>query len=610
MNPTRALPVSSQTLSRFSWMLLRIAIGAGFYAGPLLSPALAVPQARPQSGDRMVATDSESTPKKSTAQGYDLSLNPEGERKAQALAAYAQGLVAEDEGDNERAFQAYRRSLAYDANNTELSVKVAFELARRGEVAEGISLLKDAAKAAPQDMLPPLCLSQIYGKFLKKPALALKYARIALDLDPENIGPYLALVELYTQGGQPQKAQFILERALKSETQDADFWSQLGEICMKLDLKPNGATPPDKLERLNRLFKKALAYNSNSPEIQAKAADFYLESRQYEPAIPLYRGAIDAQEDPASEDALGNREKLARALMGAGHRDQALDVLQKMAEDGPSRAATQALLGELHLLEGRLDQALASYQQFLALDPSQAPVYLRIADLQMRLGQYDAAVAMIQEAKKKFPGTVRITYSLAATLAQLRRYPQAMEAFDETLREAQTTQPSLLDASFYLAYGMAAEQSGDLERAAALLRKSIALAPGDSAQACNYLGYMWVDRGQHLDQARDYIRQAVLQEPQNGAYLDSLGWYFYKVADYPQAIANLLQAAAALQTPDPVVYEHLGDAYDASGDPAKALQAWEKAHALDPKNTALPGKIEAARKRQAPGTQPQGNAKP
>ena len=600
MNPSRALPVLSQPLSRFSWALLRFAIGVGLSAGLLSSPAWAAPQSRLQTGDRVVAADSEPAPKKTPAQGSDLPLNQDGERKAQALAAFAQGLVAEEEGDNERAFQAYRRSLASDSNNTELSVKVAFELARRGEIAEGISLLKDAAKAAPQDMLPPLCLSQIYGKFLKKPALALKYAHLALDLDPENIGPYLALVELYTQAGQPQKAQSLLERALKSESQDAEFWSQLGEVCMKLDLKPDGATPPDKLARLNNLFQKALAYDPDGPEIQAKAADFYLESRQYEPALPLYRSVIDDQEEPASEEALALREKLARALIGAGHRDQALDVLQKMAEDAPARAATQSLLGELHLLDGRLDQALACYRQLLTLDPAQAPATLRIADLQMRLGQYDAAVVTLQEAKKRFSNAVRITYSLAATLAQLRRYPQAMEAFDETQREAQSSQPSLLDASFYLAYGMAAEQSGDLERAATLLRKSIALAPGDSAQAANYLGYMWVDRGQHLDQARDYIRQAVMQEPQNGAYLDSLGWYFYKVADYSQAIANLLKALAALPTPDPVVYEHLGDAYAASGDPAKALEAWGKARVLDPNNTALPAKIENARKKAKP----------
>jgi tetratricopeptide (TPR) repeat protein len=603
MNPLRALPVLSQPLSRFSSALFRFAIGFGIIAGPISSPAWAAPQSRRPSGDRVVAADSEPAPKKS-AQGSDLPLKPEGERKAQALAEFAQGLVAEEEGDNERAFQAYRRSLASDSNNTELSVKVAFELARRGEVAEGISLLKDAAKAAPDDMLPPLCLSQVYGKFLKKPALAIKYAQVALDLEPENIGPYLALIELYTQAGQPKKAQSVLERALKSETEEAEFWSQLGELCMKLDLKPDGSTAPDKLARLNRLFQKALACNPDSSEIQAKAADFYLESRQYEPAIPLYRKVIEVQEEPASEDGLVLREKLARALAGAGQREPALEILQKMAADAPSRTATQSALGEFYLLNGQLDRSLACYQQFLALDPSQAPVYLRIADLQVKLGQPDAAITTLQDAKNRFSNAVRITYSLAATFAQLHRYPQAVEAFGQTLREAQTREPALLDASFYLAYGMAAEQSGDLEKAATLLRKSIALAPNDSAQAANYLGYMWVDHGQHLDLARDYIRQAVKQEPQNGAYLDSLGWYFYKVADYSQAIAQLLKAIAALQSPDPVVYEHLGDVYLASGESTKALEAWEKALSLNPKNTGLPAKIENAKKKAVPESKP------
>lgn len=604
MNPPRALSSTRQKLSRFPWgrlgrLACRIAIGIGLWAGPLSSPVGAAPRSRPATGDRVVVASPEAS-KKPRAASSDLPLSPEGERKAQALAAFAEGLIAEESGDNEQAFAAYRRSLMADANNTELSVKVAFELARRGEVAEGINLLKDAAKAAPDDMLPPLCLSQIYGKFLKKPALALKYAHLALDLDPENIGPYLALVELYTQAGQPKKAQTLLERALKSESRDAEFWSQLGEVCMKLDLKPDGATAPDKLARLNRLFQKALACDPQNPEVGAKAADFYLETQQFDSAAPLLKNVIEAQDDPASEDALATREKLARALMGAGHRDKALEVLQKMAGDNPWRVATLALIGDIHLMDGRLDQAIASYRQILAADASQAPVYLRIADLQLRTGRGDEAVAMLREARGRFPETVQVTYSLAATFAQLKRYPEALAAFAETVTEARERKPALLNASFYLAYGMAAEQAGEIDRAASLLQKSIALAPHDSAQACNYLGYMWIERGLHLDQARDYIRQAVLQEPRSGAYLDSLGWYFYKVADYQQAIAHLLKAIDALQSPDPVVYEHLGDAYAASGDPAKALEAWEKARKIDPKNAALSEKIEAARKKAQP----------
>jgi len=225
---------------------------------------------------------------------------------------------------------------------------------------------------------------------------------------------------------------------------------------------------------------------------------------------------------------------------------------------------------------------------------------LRIADLQVRLGRSEKAIATLIEARKRFPGAALITYSLAATLAQARQYPQALVAFEETLREAPASKPSLPDASFYLAYGMAAEQAGELERSATLLRKSIALAPKDSAQASNYLGYMWAERGIHLLEAGELIQRAVAMEPKNGAYLDSLGWYFYKVADYPQAIGNLLKAIAQLPEGDAVVYEHLGDAYAASGASAKAMEAWKKALALDPNNKPLAGKIEGGQQKVAP----------
>ncbi|MCX6967890.1 MAG: tetratricopeptide repeat protein [Verrucomicrobia bacterium] len=596
MNPPRALSVTRQLLSRRFLVFFSFAMGAGLWVGPL--PVCA---ALPNRG---LAAESRSTPQTPSAQRSDLALTKEGDRKAKALAAFSEGLLAEEDGDKDRAFEAYRRSLAADSDNTELAAKVAFELAERGEIAEGIDLLKDAAKAAPKEMLPPLCLSQIYAKFLKKPALAIKNAALALELDPESIEPYLALVELYTAEGQTKKAGAILDRALKSESTDGDFWCELAELCARLDLSPEGTASPGKIQRLNTLFQKSLTLDPENLENTGKAADFYFQTKQFEPAVPLFRKLIAAEEEPGSEDALALQDKLARALMETKHRDQALEVLQAMAEAAPQRVETHALIGDLHLLDGHLKEALASYREVIQLDPSIAPAHLRVADLEMRLGQREEALSTLTEARKKFPGTALITYSLAATLAQAGRFAQALVAFEETLREAPASKPTLPNASFYLAYGMAAEQSGDVERASTLLKKSIELAPNNSAQARNYLGYMWLDRGLHLPEAGALIQRAVKEDPKNGAYLDSLGWYFYKIADYPQAIASLLKALAALPRPDPVVFEHLGDSYAASGETAKALEAWNRALALDPENKALPGKIQSAQRKPLPVAKP------
>jgi len=134
-----------------------------------------------------------------------------------------------------------------------------------------------------------------------------------------------------------------------------------------------------------------------------------------------------------------------------------------------------------------------------------------------------------------------------------------------------------------------------VEKAATLLKKSIELDPSKAAQAYNYLGYMWVDRNINLDEAGSMIRKALEIEPENGAYLDSFGWFYFKKGDFARAITELLHAADLINPPDPVVYEHIGDTYRSLGNAPQALSYWQKALTLDPQNQALTSKIDQAK---------------
>ena len=95
------------------------------------------------------------------------------------------------------------------------------------------------------------------------------------------------------------------------------------------------------------------------------------------------------------------------------------------------------------------------------------------------------------------------------------------------------------------------------------------------ADALNYLGYSYADRGIKMDQALLLTKQAVALKPDNGYYVDSLGWAYFKSGMLTEALAEL-KRAAALVGDDPVIYEHLGDIY------AKmATIEYDKALALD-----------------------------
>ena len=123
----------------------------------------------------------------------DLQLKTAEGRKAEAFSFFAQGLLAEDNADQDAMLAGYRRALELDPSYAELAVKVAYELARRNDVSAGIQILKDSIKAAPKEPLPYIYLSQLYSHYLKKPDIALTYADQALVLAPGNFKCYLAV---------------------------------------------------------------------------------------------------------------------------------------------------------------------------------------------------------------------------------------------------------------------------------------------------------------------------------------------------------------------------------------------------------------------------------
>ena len=111
--------------------------------------------------------------------------------------------------------------------------------------------------------------------------------------------------------------------------------------------------------------------------------------------------------------------------------------------------------------------------------------------------------------------------------------------------------------------------------------------------ALNDLGYLWADTNQHLQRALRMTEQAVHGNPLNGAYRDSLGWTLFRLGRYQEAVTEL-QTAVEFAEPDPAIYDHLGDAFLANGQPDRAVEAWNAAvHELSNKPSPLRSKIQA-----------------
>ena len=536
----------------------------------------------------------------------DLALRPENERKAGALAHFIEGMAFEENGEMDQALEAYRKVLNVDPGQSELASRVAALLIQQEDFPQAIDILKDAIKANPNDAEPYRQLAFIYAKYLKKMDQAVDYANRAIALNPRDIEAYQRLVEIEFAAGEEKKALDALDRAAKVRSDDANFWMRLGKLYAAILFKPDSLPKSDELKRVNEIFKKAAEHANDDPAALKDIADYYASSQQLKEAIPLYLRVLELQPDDANA-----REKLATGFILTNQRGKAVEMLEQIIKQHPEKyqpydLLAQVLDDEARSLQraNRLDEAkakfakvAANYEQSLLINPNHAGTYLRLAELLLGpLKDPERAVKMLAEVRRRFPGAPEIVYYLAIAQREAKQTQQAVATFEEALHEAQADQDNeIVNAKFYFNYGATAEQAGLYEKAADLLRKSIALDPANAAEAYNYLGYMWADHNMQLDEAEEMIKRALEIEPNNGSYLDSLGWAEFRKGKFDQALADLLRAAKSMGREDPVVFEHIGDAYLKLDRVPEALEAWQKALALDPKNQKLAEKIESTK---------------
>ena len=537
----------------------------------------------------------------------DLNLSIEGGHKAEALAHFAEGIDFEEDGEMEKALEAYRQVLNVDPGQVELAVRVAALLTRDDDYPSAIDVLKDAVKVHPKAPEPYLELSFIYAKYLKKGDQAIEFANKAIALDPQKIDGYQRLFEIYLTAGDEKRALETLDRAAKMPNDDPTFWARLGRLYGSVILKPDAKPNPEQTARLNDVFEKAAAKGQDNAAVLKEVGDYFASTQQIKEALPFYLRVLELQPDDANV-----REKLATGFVLTNQRARAVETLEAIIQEHPEKYQSYELLAQLHDDEGRalvranqtdpanaeFKKAAQNYEQSLLINPNHAGTYLRLAELLLvPLKQSERAVSVLIEGRRRYPDAPEFAYYLAIALRESKKAKDAVIMFEEALNEAQNAEADFLKPRFYVEYGAAAQEAGLYDKAAELFHKAIAMDPANAAEPYNYLGYMWAEQNSHLDEAEDAIKRALQLDPENGAYLDSMAWVEYRQGKYDQALENLKRAIENLPREDAVVFEHLGDVYLKLNRVSQALESWQKAKTLDPSNKDLAAKIEGQKTR-------------
>lgn len=530
------------------------------------------------------AADSDASPVFSSQKPKKARLSATAQMRSQALQNLVLGIFAEQENGPDEALPHYERALDADPSLFGLASSVAQELVRRGEFPQAISRLKDAARANPTSPLLEINLAEIYLFHLGKPQIAERHAQRALQLAPNSFAPRALLWEIATRQKQPRKAEEILQTAAQLETDNPQFWIQLAEIHLRFSEQQ--LQKKTVRQRILHVLEKAYSLSLEKPKLLSKIGDLYFLFGDSEKAIECYELARGQ-----SPNLPLIRERIANALLLTPRAQEAAPLLRELFRENPQDLLLCERIIGLATERADWEEALLFHQKALALAPPNPERYLQIARIALNLGKYELARFYLQDAIERFPNALLFRYLLAVTSSRLKEYKQAMELFAFLENSLFQGVLPIQVSEFYYEYGNAALRAGFADQGVELLQKVIETNSPFSAAAANDLGYFWVERGENFEEAEKLIRKALDAEPRNGAYLDSLGWWYYHQGEYAQALSLLLQALDALESLDPDVLEHIGDTYRALGNLSQAMVYWQKSRQINPQNEKLQKKI-------------------
>jgi len=275
-------------------------------------------------------------------------------------------------------------------------------------------------------------------------------------------------------------------------------------------------------------------------------------------------------EQPQAAMRIELLERLAYLYRENDQWGPAVDALRQIGDLDPE-AAGRAEAEVIDTYRSAKDFTKAQQEADAALKkfPNDRAVKSMHASLLADMGKTDQAVA---ETKSLFNG--KNDRESWLQLAQIYEKAKNWTEMGKALAEAEKLSTSKDDReNIYFMRGAMYERMKKYDEAEADFHRVLEINP-DNASALNYLGYMLADRNIRLPEALELIKKALDQEPNNYAYLDSMGWVDFRLNKLPEAEQSLRRALELWPT-DPTVHDHLGDVYFHQGKTREAIAQWQ-----------------------------------
>jgi tetratricopeptide (TPR) repeat protein len=467
--------------------------------------------------------------------------------------------LAQNSSDAEKA---YKKALEIDPENEDALTGLAMVYSGLGDNTSAAQMLKKVADKNPN--LRTLAELAAAYEQMRDYKLAAEAYKKALELNKENTDLKRAYGQALFSADDLAAAQAVFEEILKEEPNDLLSNLRLSQIFLRKREYP----------KARDFALKARQLDPNNLEIRYnEVAILEAEGKTQEAIQTLKQILAGMPKRPDSVSERGNRvlllERLGILYRYAEQTQQAVAAFREIADidpDNAHRAAAQIVdaLRAGKEYEAADKEATAALQKY----PSDRIVKVMAANVHMDLGRFKEAETLL---KSLLDGkNDRETWlSVAQVYERAKRFDDMAKAINNAEKLSRTDEEK---EGVWFMRGAMYERQKKYDLAEAEFRKVLKQSP-DSASALNYLGYMLADRNVRLNEALEMIQKAVEMEPNNSAYLDSLGWVYYRLNRLEEA-EDYLRRSLERGSRDATVHDHLGDVFSSRGKLKEAISQW------------------------------------
>ncbi len=487
------------------------------------------------------------------------------------------------DNDSQKAESELKTAVQLDPDSEEAVTTLALLYSDEGDTSHALQVLSavpDTGRSAK--LYAALGATYEQRKDYKSAIDAYKHA---IQLDRDNLDAIRGLAENLLNDGQIDAALDQYKVIADANPEDAQTYLRMSEIYRR----------QGKYDQALDDLKKAEAMVPDALEVPYNIAVVYEAQARYDEAIKILQDLLKKTEKADGSYSQGDRNNRGIFIerLGMVYRDQenypaAIETFRKMLTvggDDNAKTGYQDII-DTYREAKQWPQATAAAKEAVQKMPDDHDLRM-VLDAQLAdTGDPEKPLADVRSLLKGKPEDREVYVRLAIMYTRLKRYSDAEEA----LNKAETLSTKAEDKEYvHFLRGDTYEHEKKYDEAEAEFKKVLAANP-QSAVTLNYLGYMNADRGVQLEESLNYIKLAVSLDPTNGAYLDSLGWVYFKLGKYDLAEENLNKASLRMGS-DPTVQDHLGDLFQKTGRLRLAAAHWERA--VEEWNKTVPAEVDS-----------------